>query len=400
MRGARTGFVCTSLALLSMRAFGMDCDRCNDSPAIALAAVYSGDVWRNTSGGIATGDRYLDNIDLTLDVDGAALFGVEGLKLFGYLLYNNGHVLSDDLVGSAQGISNIETTQAVRLYELWMEWQLGHAPGTVRFGLYDLNSEFDAIETASLFLNPSHGIGIDFSQSGGNGPSIFPTTSLAMRAMTSRGPWSVHAAVLDGVPGDATHPNRTRVRFDRDDGFLLVGEVNYKHASGLRLGGGYWHYTADFDDLTALNADGAPVRRDDNSGYYVVAETPQFFAADSDSGLRFFVRAGRAQEHINAVGLYRGAGAVYTGLLSGNDQIGIAVAIAELGDPYRSAQTAAGITTQRRERNWELSYRRAVTDWLTLQPDLQYVVNPGMRRELDAAWVVGLRFEVGHSWQH
>jgi porin len=398
MHSVRALIACTSLAWLSLPASGADCAGCDNPPALALDVVYTGDVWRNLSGGIATGDRYLDNVDVTFDLDGEALFGIEGLKLFGYVLYNNGHVLSDELVGSAQGISNIEATEAVRLYELWSEWQLGSAPGSVRFGLYDLNSEFDAIETAGLFLNPSHGIGVDFSQSGGNGPSIFPTTSLGMRIVTGRGPWSVQAAVLDGVPGDVEHPNRTRVRFDDEDGFLLVGEVNYRHDNGLRFGAGYWQYTADFDDLTALNEAGEPMQRDDNAGVYVIVETPQFFAGEADDGLRFFARAGHAQDHINPVTVYRGAGAVYTGLLADEDQLGLAIAVADLGDPYRLAQQSAGVATQQREYNYELSYRLAVTEWLTLQPDLQYVVNPGMSPELDAAWVVGLRFEVAHGW--
>ena len=32
------------------------------------------------------------------------------------------------------------------------------SPGSLRLGVYDLNSEFDALKTASLFLNSAHGI--------------------------------------------------------------------------------------------------------------------------------------------------------------------------------------------------------------------------------------------------
>src|SRR5262245_56653611 len=253
-RGATLLPICIALARVAAAA---ECEDCIPSPAIAIDAVYTGEAWRNTSGGLATGNRYLDNIDLTASLDGEQVFGIEGMKLFGYALFENGHALSDDLVGAAQGVSNIEALPAVRLYELWSEWQLGSTHGTLRFGLYDLNAEFDAIETAGLFINPSHGIGPDFSQSGANGPSIFPNTSLAVRGAISSGPWTYRAAILDGVPGDAEHPDRTRVRFDAGDGCLFVGEIDYAQPSGLRFGVGYWRYSAAFDDLSAVDAEGA-----------------------------------------------------------------------------------------------------------------------------------------------
>ena len=74
----------------------------------------------------------------------------------------------------------------------------GAERASIKFGLYDLNSEFDAIEAAALFINPSHGIGPDFSQSGRNGPSIFPLTSLALRADYKLDDhWLVRAVILD-----------------------------------------------------------------------------------------------------------------------------------------------------------------------------------------------------------
>lgn len=52
----------------------------------------------------------------------------------------------------------------------------------MRIGLYDLNSEFDALDDAGLFINSAFGVGTDIGLTGVNGPSIFPVTSLAVRA--------------------------------------------------------------------------------------------------------------------------------------------------------------------------------------------------------------------------
>jgi porin len=356
----------------------------DQSEMLALEATYTGEIWRQASGGAATGERFLDNLDVTLEADGEQLLGMEGLRLFGYVLYNNGHAFCDELSASAQCVSNIEATRAIRLYELWSEWQLGSADQSVRFGLYDLNSEFDSIETAGLFINPSHGIGPDLSQTGEEGPSIFPVTSLGVRAMKSIGAWTVQAAALDPV----------------SKGVLLIGEANYRSASGARIGGGYWQYTSDFEDLNALDAESAPVSRDDNAGAYLIVESPAFFAATENRGLRLFLRTGRAQDDINPIATYFGAGAVLSFATAGSreHQLGFAVADAELGVPYRRAQSSVGIATVAREHNYELTYRVAVTDWLTLQSDVQYVSHPGMSKAPDSGLALALRFEIGGRW--
>ncbi|HMN44142.1 MAG TPA: carbohydrate porin [Povalibacter sp.] len=370
-----------------------------ETSLLQVESAYTGEIWSQVSGGIASGERYLDNLEVTATVDGGQLLGLEGLQLFGYVIYNNGHAFADELSGAMQGISNIETTRAVRLYELWSQWQFGSGEQSIRFGLYDLNSEFDSVETAGLFINPSHGIGPDFSQSGRNGPSIFPVTGLAVRAQKNFGAWSIQAAALDGVPGDPDHPDRTAIRLSSEEGALLVGEVNYRAESGLRTGLGYWQYTAQFDDLTATTSAGEPRQRDDNAGAYAIVESPTFFANAAEQGLNLFVRVGAAQADINPVGRYLGAGAVYSGLfVSGRDQIGVAIAVAELGDPYRRAQAEAGFATEAREYNYELTYRFDAADWLALQTDVQYIRNPGMDPQLDSGWAVGLRFELSGGW--
>jgi hypothetical protein len=82
------------------------------APSYELATAYTAEWFRNASGGLATGSRYMDNVDLTLAVDGAQAFGWDGTKFFAYALYNNGRTFNDDLVGSTQGISNIEAVDA------------------------------------------------------------------------------------------------------------------------------------------------------------------------------------------------------------------------------------------------------------------------------------------------
>jgi porin len=358
-----------------------------------------GELWRQATGGIATGDRYLDHAELSADVDGERVFGVAGLQLFGQLIYDNGHGIADELAGTAQGVSNIETTEALRLYELWSQWDLGAENVSLRIGLYDLNSEFDSIEPAALFINPSHGIGPDFSQSGRNGPSIFPATALAARLQMQSDGWTVRAAVLDGVPGDPDDPKRTRVSLSSEEGALLVAEAGYEFASGARLGAGYWRYTADFEDCcAAIDTDRVRLRAD-NAGAYALAVSPVVVAGERSGGLRMFLRVGEAETRINPTGRYFGAGVVFDGLRGAGDQVGLAFAIAELGEPTRRALRTEGTAVGHRESNIELTYRTVANDWLTLQGDVQFIRHPGMDPSLSSVWIFGLRFEVGTIWE-
>ncbi len=102
---------------------------------------------------------------------------------------------------------------------------------------------------------------------------------------------------------------------------------------------------------------------------------------------------------MNPFSSYVGAGAVYTGLFPGRDedQLGFAVATARFGEAYRDAQRALGTRWDRSEVNLELTYRFPVVEWLTLQPDVQYVLNPSGDPALEDALVMGLRFELSAS---
>lgn len=112
------------------------------------------------------------------------------------------------------------------------------------------------------------------------------------------------------------------------------------------------------------------------------------FTRGQDRGINLFARFGAAESRINPIARYIGGGAVYTGLFSPRDQAGIALAIAELGMPFRRAEASSGVATDAREYNYELTYRLEVTDWLALQSDVQYIENPGMDPALPAGWTL------------
>lgn len=350
-----------------------------------FSAEYTGDVLGVVSGGLSTGTEYVDNLDLVLEVDVAEAWetGAGTLRIYG--LYNNGSTFSARKAGDLQVVSNIDANEAWRLFEFWYEF--GGTNWSVRSGLFDLNAEFDVNEAGGIFLNSSHGIGAEFGQTGRNGPSIFPVSSLGVRAAKKLGPITVRAAVLDGVPGDPADPASNRVRLSDEDGVLSAAEIEVPYADSARLWLGHWRYSAEFEQV------GGAGFASGNDGWYVGSESGFRLGSRAAS---WFVRYGRADERFNVLGDYLGLGAVLTGAFEGrpDDQLGIAVASARAGDPYRSHIASMGERASRRETTWELTYQLTVNEHLVIQPDLQFVQNPGLSTTLDDAWVVGCRIRL------
>ncbi len=371
-----------------------------DCGSFNLEAGYTADLWRNARGGVAAGNSYLDAMDIAATVDAGRAWGWDGVTLHGHLQYNNGAAFSGRWVGDNQSVTNIEGVDTLRLYELWAEFGFGaESASSIRFGFYDLNSEFDSIDTAGLFINSSHGIGPELAQSGANGPSIFPVTTLALRARGAAGSWYWQAAALDGAPGDREHPDRSGLFLSKAEGALLVAELGREAGVFRKIALGAWSYTARFDALAESDPlTGDPLQARGNRGVYALADAHVW--SEGNRALDAYIRMGMAESRFNAVSTYAGAGIVLTGPIASRaeDQIGLSIASAGAGQDFRRAADMAGTPTHSRETTIELTYRAPLTDWLTIQPDLQYVMHPGFDRSLDDALVIGLRVEFSASY--
>jgi porin len=288
---------------------------------------------------------------------------------------------------------------------------------SVLFGRYDLNSEFYRLQSASLFLNSSFGIGPEFSQSGQEGPSIFPHTSVGARfAIKPVEEMVLRTAVLDGVPVD--RPDGTMQIFAAGDGVLVVTEAAYVHrplgaerprTRAFRIGRnccgtytgkvalGIWYYSAAFNDLTRVRPDGLPVRRHGSHGLYALADwTVYQDANDPERHVTLFGQLGIGDPRVNRFASYTGGGLTCSALIPGRqqDEFGIAVATAYNGTPFIDAQRDQGRRERRSEVTLELTYLAQFGAHLAVQPDLQFVISPNTDPRLKKAVAFILRFEL------
>ncbi|MBW2542608.1 MAG: carbohydrate porin [Deltaproteobacteria bacterium] len=361
---------------------------------IEIEAVSTSDFLYNARGGREKDGTILGNFDLTFELDTQRAGGWENGTFFLYALGNwNSGGFASDFVGDLQVTSNIEASQAVRLYEAWYEHRFASDRLSLLIGLHDLNSEFSAIEYGSMFVNSSFGIGADIAQTT---PSIFPTTALALRArIQPTADTYFLASVYDGIPGDPSDSKRTTIKLSKDDGIFAVLETGWEHGEAgssdyYKLGIGSWLHTAEVE-----NFDGE--FHDRNFGVYLIGEKTLYSEAADGQGLGAFVQFGYADENRNQLAYYWGAGLRYVGLIPGRDrdEFGVAVASAWNGDEFiRFTRAVESTPVERTETVIEAAYRAEILPGFVLQPDLQYVINPSMDPSLDNALQLGIRVEM------
>jgi porin len=322
------------------------------------------------------------------------------------------------VLGDAQGVSNLSAPPKVTLYEAWLQYNFFGNRFSALAGRYDLNTEFYRGQSAGLFLNSSFGIGPEFSGSGAGGPSIFPSTSLGVRlAFKPKANVVVRGSILDGAPVD--RPDGSVGAFGGGDGLLLVSEVavlnrgasgdrmerlrfRIGRASGLpaydnKVAAGGWYYTATFDDLSNVDANGTPRQHHGSAGAYVVGDFMLFRSkTDLTRRLTGFVEAGLADARVNRFGSYVGAGFVGSGPVPRRaaDELGVAVAIARNGSGYLNSRRRFGEPTQSFEAAIELTYLAQIASRLAVQPDVQYVIHPNTKAMVPNGRAFQLRFEV------
>lgn len=390
-----------------------------DERTLVPSLSYDGDVGDVTQGGQHPGAVYTGLLHLRLRWIVPTASAWRGTSAFLDVRNIHGGHLSA-LAGDAQGVSNLDGPDGSAVHELWIQHNFQWSGVSLLGGVYDLNSEFDRVQAAGLFLNSSFGITPEFAESGTSGPSIYPHTAAALRFAFR--PWTgalLRAALVDGASFE--RPDGSHALFKRGDGTLQVVEwsmLRRPDATGdeplaPRIFGrfaplptyedkvaiGAWHDSKRLAEAGATDGsevDGN-VARHASEGAYAIGEWRIFGrGADAKQRLSGFAQLGVASPSTNRFGAYGGAGLVATGWLFGQDadQLGVSVASARQGSTYRRNAGIAGSPSTRAETTWELGYLHTLKSWLTLEPDIQFVTHPDADPARRGALVLQLRSEI------
>lgn len=384
-------------AIVVTALLSISCAHAGEVEGLDVEFGFKWDMLRNHSGGLARGGRPMTHFDLKLKGDLGELVGWQGSTACVNLIYDGGGKTNRDYVGSLMGVSNIEVPVSTeRLFHAWLEQAFADDSWFLLAGLYPIDSEFQVLDTAALFVQPPYGATADLALT--RGPSIFNQSAFGLRGKWQSADSGVYllGAVLDGIPGDLRQPRGTHVRFDKGDGTMQIVEAGYKpegNGNFEKYAAGYWRHTAKVDDLIDTDAAGNPEPRR-SLGWYALAE--RTLLQWQDGQLAAFFRYSRTDGNSTPISRSANLGMRVAGLLPGrpDDLLGLAHTRSTIGAKWRASQEMGGTATESHESATELTYRVALNLWLAVQPLLQHIRHPGAVTNMPRASLYGVRLEV------
>jgi len=371
----------------------------------------------NVTGGVDQGFEYEGLTQMALQLDTQRAFGLHGGTFNVSGLQIHGRNLSADNLASLQTASGIEADRSSRLWELWYDQKfLKEDRLDVKVGQQSLDQEFMVSQNALLFVNTMFGWPMLPSADMPGGGPAYPLSALGVRfRLRPVDSLTILAGVYNGSPvsnnnGDPQQENATGASFPTEGGALFIGEVQYAYPS---LGGmvysdkqplsgtyklGFWYDTEDFPDQQFDNAGlslanpastGTPLNHHGDYAFYGVTDQMLWSDPndeDADRTLNFFARAmGTPEEDRNLIDVSVNAGLIFHEPIPGrgDDTLGVGMGYASVGDHASDLDRDTGFYTgslfpvQSHEEIVEVTYQYELTPWCQLQPDFQYVFNPG-----------------------
>ena len=348
-----------------------------------------GDFVINFDGGIKKGSTYIgiESLALSFDTGKGKLWKNGSFFVHGLVTHGNGP--SESLTGDLQILSNIEAGNYYGLYEYYYSHQIGNF--SALFGQHDMNSEFAGTQYGGTFINSSFGIGPSISL---NVPvSIYPVAAPCILLKYESTNLTYKLAVYDGDPGDF-ETNRYNVHWSISpgQGFLTIGEVQYNRIKKDKLTGTYklgsYHHSGTF-----TNYSDTLQTKKGNYGFYFIADQALFARSlNTARGLCYFFQTGIAPSEFNRIQYFVGGGLRYHGILPYRyyDELGLAFAHISQSKTYMNLYD----NLLKFETAIEMTYKFQFGEHYSIQPSIQYIINPGATAGISNCLVGLFRFSL------
>jgi porin len=354
---------------------------------------YATDLQANPLGGQRRGTAYAGDFGVDVGVDMEKLAGARGLTFGVSGEWASGTSLSSD-IGNTFTVSQAFEGRVVRLSNLYLQQSLLDGRLDVKAGRFATGADFliapADVSLVNDMLNPI----LDAVQTNVPGVTAPPNTTWGGRVIaTPTEALSLSAGAFYSDPAlKQLTANGTEFGISGSAGYFVIGEAGFrlnseKGDTGLpgryRVGGYY-----DSNEYTSLTN---PDRQQTgNYGLFLLGEQMVYRkgGVGSDQGLSLFWAFIYApQQRINPLPYFASMGASYRGLVPGRDKDTAGFALYYGG-------FSRDLPGQTYELVFEWTYAIALARWLTVQPDLQYVINPGGRSSVGNAVVVGAQLAV------
>jgi porin len=338
---------------------------------ISIDPLLTMDYAKNLHGGADTaGDAWLHCFNLYITVQTEPLLGLKGGSFYVDLLQQHGQSPSDE-AGDYALVDELDFGGRTQVNEIWYEQKLLEEQLRIKLGKIDANTEFCVAENSFDFSNGGLSYGFPNSQFNfmptvpdnafGAVLFVYPSESCYIGAGVFDG------ALQEGFAGDYG----PSTLFGEPADLYIAAEAGCKFdvaGNPWRVALGGFHHTGTFDEFDA-GAQGG------NSGLWALLDATLWKEnpgeQDDEQGLGAFFVYDTADSEVTEVDQHFGAGLAWTGALPGRDSD-----VVGLGASYSHFSGGAGFLDTG-ELVIEAFYKLAVTDYLSVKGDLQYIRDPG-----------------------
>ena len=383
---------------------------------MSFALQETSEVLGNVTGGSRQGFEYDGLTQMALALDTQRAFGWYGGTFLASALQIHGRNLSTDNLQTLQTASGIEADRATRLWELWYDQKfLEENRLDVKIGQQSLDQEFIVSQNAGFLINTMFGWPLVPSADLPGGGPAYPLSALGVRVRARPiDPVTFLVGAYSGSPapkgtGDPQVLNPSGLSFPLNQGVLVFAEMQYQYPSlGSMLYAdqaeplartyklGYWYDSENFDDLLHDEANlsladptssGIPRTHRGEFGVYAVADQLVWVdPTETDRTINLFFRAlGAPQSDRSLITFSLNAGLTFHEPFLHRDDDTFAVGMGYAKVSSSAAQldqdtaffTGTPFPVRGGETFIEATYQYQATPWWQLQPDMQFVFNPG-----------------------
>jgi porin len=356
---------------------------------------------------------YFGRFRASTDIDFNKLSGFDG-EFFISGIWQYGRNLSGDFLHTNTLTSSIAGEESERIDQLWYMQGFFDHKLTIKLGQVAAVNEFGATDFFDILFNDELGYAPN---------AIFPTRE-------PFSPAGKPGAIVTGDLSDVTPGLYVKAgvftAYDnpyRPDSNGVYYENDFDHGMSMAFEIGYKEQNADYPGVYKLGATGTPDVRYTNPAtgqlyhgdYNIYAtvektvyhpeseesvrdpkdmkEMKEKSVLDTKKGLDLLFEFVGAPGDRNALQYEFTAGARYTGLIPGRDEdkVGFGLIYSDNGEAFSEANINNGGPGLGGETTLELDYQYNPTPWLSIQPDAQYIFNPGGDTHRDDILVMGLR---------
>ena len=367
---------------------------------INILVNYSMDAMGNINGGDRRGFCQSSSFFAGTLLDFGKMAGIKGLQFKASMIYRFGTSATNEYIGNQFNVQQNFGGQWLHLYDLWFKyilWDGERQRLKVKIGRFAQGDDFLSDPLYWNYVNNAFD---------GNPVSIFlnspmeayPNATWAAYAYTNPiDLWYFQA----GVYGADPRLNQEKYHgawfgFDYSQGAYIMAQTGIKFNDGKNDKGlkgkysiGGYYVTGEFTNWTT-----GQQQRGNAGGYIMIDQMLYRSQSDPTQGLTAWVAAVFGQEDIGQMPYFVNGGLVYRGLIPDRpkDKTILGFVWGKFSDKMSNSIVASGGLAKDYEALVEVSYRFHFSDFFTIQPDFQYIFNPGGTGSLGDAVCFGFQF--------